>query len=308
MANPGQLSYRNTSFGLLICGAPGYVVHFSSVNCILSPLDRPRHLCECCFGTEELPVFGMAGETEFDLRFRLFQIPVRVHPMFWLSSAFLVWNGDNLLQTALGILCLFVSVLVHELGHAAVIRHYGVSSEIVLYFFCGYATSSHFPFRKSIAVSAAGPAAGLLLGVIVYLLGRFALPLIPAELPEVFYVWQMLIFAGLIVNVLNLVPCLPLDGGQIMAAFVRQYGPRGRSNAELILKISIAVSGAVALWAAWCSNHQQPFFPLWLFSLLPAKDGLLLSMLQPDPSFNVFFMGYLCATSWIELSRMRSWG
>jgi Zn-dependent protease len=157
-------------------------------------------------------------------------------------------------------------------------------------------------------VSAAGPAAGLLLGVIVYLLGRFALPLIPAELPEVFYVWQMLIFAGLIVNVLNLVPCLPLDGGQIMAAFVRQYGPRGRSNAELILKISIAVSGAVALWAAWCSNHQQPFFPFWMFSWLPVKDAWLMSMLQPDPSFNVFFMGYLCATSWIELSRMRSWG
>jgi stage IV sporulation protein FB len=252
-------------------------------------------------------VFGMAGETEFDLRFQLFNIPVRVHPMFWLSSAFMVWDGENPVRTFLGVLCLFISVLVHELGHAVVIRRFGFSSEIVLYLFCGYATSSHFPFRKAIAVSVAGPAAGLLLGALVYMVGRFGLLGSFAGFSEVFYFWQMMIFAGLIVNLLNLVPCLPLDGGQIMAALVRQFGPRGRDNSELILRISIAVSGAVALWAAWCSNHNQPFFPVWMFLMLPAKDGRLLFTLQPDPSFEVFFMGYLCATSIIELNRYRAW-
>ena len=30
-------------------------------------------------------MFGMAGETEFDVRFSVFGIPVRVHPIFCLS-------------------------------------------------------------------------------------------------------------------------------------------------------------------------------------------------------------------------------
>lgn len=43
----------------------------------------------------------------------------------------------------------------------------------------------------------------------------------------------MMLFGGITVNLLNLVPVLPLDGGQIMAACVRQFGPRGRSSSEL---------------------------------------------------------------------------
>jgi Zn-dependent protease len=252
-------------------------------------------------------MFGLAGETEFDLRFYLFGIPVRVHPMFWLSSAWMVWAGENFDLTAIGILCIFLSVLVHELGHAWFIRRYGYPSEIVLYFFCGYATSSHFPFWRRIIVSAAGPAAGLILGTFCYLLFRFLPGNFLNQFPQIRYFLFMMTFSGIIVNLLNLIPCLPLDGGQIMGALVRQYGPPGRQNQELIYKISIAVSGAIAVWAALCMNQDRMFFPPWMFAWLPAQDARILYMLQPSPRFEMIFMGYLCASNINELNQYKAW-
>jgi len=252
-------------------------------------------------------MFGLAGETEFDLRFYLFGIPVRVHPMFWLSSAWMVWAGEAFDLTAIGVLCIFLSVLVHELGHAWYIRKFGYPSEIVLYFFCGYATSSHFPFWRRIIVSAAGPAAGLILGTACYLTYRFLPAQFLLQYSHIRYFLLMMTFGGIIVNILNLIPCLPLDGGQIMGAIVRRYGPPGRINEELIYKISIAVSGAVAVWAAICLNQQTMFFPRWSFAWLPVRDVNTLFLLQPSPKFEMIFMGYLCASNINALNHYKSW-
>ncbi|MFM7040409.1 MAG: metalloprotease [Planctomycetaceae bacterium] len=248
-------------------------------------------------------MFGMAGETELDLRFELFRIPIRVHPIFWISSAMMVWDGDNPAQTVLGVLCIFFSVLVHELGHAFVIRKYGFPSEIVLYVLGGYATSSHFPFRKAVAVSLAGPMAGLAVGALIFLAGRVVFPEFLIAYPQLFYVFIMLMFGGMTVNLLNLIPVLPLDGGQIMAACIRQYGPRGTDRYELALKASVGISGAVCLWAARCNSVGTEFFPWFLFAWLPSEDARFLYTLQPDPQFQAIFMGYLCANSLVALKR-----
>ncbi len=251
-------------------------------------------------------MFGMAGETEFDLRFRLLGIPVRVHPIFWLSTAFMVWNGDHLDRTIIGVLAIFVSILVHELGHAVVIRRFGYPSEIVLYFFCGYATSSHFPFRRALAVSAAGPAAGMCLGVVIYVIRSFLPPQMMSN-PLIQEAFLMLLFAGIIVNVLNLIPCLPLDGGQIMAATVRNYRIGGIRSGDMPLRISVFVSGAAALWAAMCNSRGGDFFPAWLYWPLPEHAANLFQRLQPDPQFLMIFMGYLCVMSVQQLNQYRSW-
>jgi Zn-dependent protease len=111
-------------------------------------------------------------------------------------------------------------------------------------------------------------------------------------------------FGGLIVNVLNLIPVLPLDGGQIMAACIRQYGPRGVDRYELALKASVAVSAAMCLWAAHCHSSMQPFFPRFLLSWIPGQNpGFYFAYVQPDPQFLAIFMGYLCANSLLALKR-----
>ena len=114
-------------------------------------------------------MFGQISPTKYDLRFSLFGIPIRVHPIFWLTSALIAWDrdGGDLRKTLIRVLCIFVAILVHELGHALVTRRFGWNSEIVLYFFGGYATSKRHSTWKDIAVSAAGPGAGFLLYFII---------------------------------------------------------------------------------------------------------------------------------------------
>lgn len=244
-------------------------------------------------------MFGFAGETQYDLHFQILGIPVRIHPIFWLSSAFLAWGGadGNLGLILLGILCVLVSILIHELGHAVLIRRFGYPSEITLFFLGGYATSSRFSTRKNVAVSAAGPAAGLTLFGTIYVAFVVVRDQWPALLQgndAVLYCFQLLLFANLMWNVMNLVPCIPLDGGQIMQSLIYRYV--GRQAGERVLQVSIAASAGVALWSIYCLQqwnqgnfvHLVPV-PQWL---IPRP---IVSILQPDPKFLAFFFGYLCA-------------
>ena len=41
-------------------------------------------------------MIGTAGETPFDVRFNLRGIPVRIHPIFWLSGAMMFWNPERM--------------------------------------------------------------------------------------------------------------------------------------------------------------------------------------------------------------------
>ena len=258
-------------------------------------------------------MIGLGNETEFDLRFRVLDVPVRVHPMFWLSSAMVTWRGENIALTLVGIVCVFVSVLVHELGHALVARRFGFPSEIVLVFLFGLASTTRMSPWKNIRIAAAGPLAGLALAAIVYIL-----LLSTSEDPLDFLrdynspkVWavHMMLFFGIFGNVLNFLPCLPLDGGNITENLLELYGPRRRSIRELVLQISIVSSSIVALRGAWCLNSDQepPFIPLAVFRWLPDPHGVILSILQPDPKGMMIFFGILCAFSINNLNKLKQW-
>ena len=68
-------------------------------------------------------VLAATPASRFDLRFPLLGIAVRVHPSFWLTAAlFAWWSGDNIAMAVTGMACFFASVLIHELGHAGMLR------------------------------------------------------------------------------------------------------------------------------------------------------------------------------------------
>src|SRR5947209_18655190 len=113
------------------------------------------------------------SRTAYDLNFRLFGVEVRVHPLFWLLSALL---GPHDLQAehcvlllVVWIACVFVSILLHELGHVLVGRLFGSHGHIVLYSFGGLAVGSNdLPSRwLRIAVLLAGPGLQLVLFALV---------------------------------------------------------------------------------------------------------------------------------------------
>ena len=208
--------------------------------------------------------------TEYDLHFRCFGFPVRVHPLFWLTSAIVIWKSDDRLDHKfVGVLAVFISVLIHELGHAFAIRHYGGRSEIVLQAFGGYATCNVNPSRLGkIIISAAGPAAGFALWGVLELLVRQFPRRIATSHEYVLTLLDELLWANWSWSLLNLIPVWPLDGGQIAHQVIGRF--RAFDAWELALKLSILVCAGMVSWCAFefaQRGHGDQFLMI-MFALL----------------------------------------
>jgi Zn-dependent protease len=115
---------------------------------------------------------------------------------------------------------LFASVLAHELGHSFVALAQGIKvRSITLFLFGGLATlekESNTPLQ-SFLIAIAGPAVSVLLFGL-FILIRASLPL--AEPLEA--VVSLLAYINLVLALFNLIPGLPLDGGNVLKSIVWQ--------------------------------------------------------------------------------------
>ena len=217
-------------------------------------------------------MFQSPPPTRYDLRFTVAGIPVRVHPLFWLITLLLGSSG-NLLLIPLWLLVIFVSILVHELGHAFAFRRFGQRSHIVLHFAGGLTipettywgsgvASVYLTPNQNIFISLAGPVAGFLLAALVmifvlvtggsvgitWLLGILPLPLradltFGGNLLSVFI--TLMLWVNLFWGLVNLLPVFPLDGGQIARNVLIQADPVNGVRKSLWL--SAIVGGLFAL-------------------------------------------------------------
>jgi len=178
-------------------------------------------------------------------RFTIFGIPVVVQPFFWItlvivSGAMDASTPGDMFRILLFVLAGFISILIHELGHALTARKFGAYSEITLQAFGGYAAYSGARLTRvqSFLVTAAGPAIQILLGLAVWCL-------IPLMLPGItyhaFYFLLVLKEISIFWAVLNLLPVLPLDGGQMLNAVL------GPQRIRITLWVTIIVSVLVGL-------------------------------------------------------------
>lgn len=235
------------------------------------------------------------GRTDYDLNFSVLGIDVRVHPFFFLVSLLfgqnLVGNATNItgIDVLLGVGIFFVSILVHELGHSLAFRHFGQHSRIVLYWLGGMAipergalSGRHVSLnhKQQIIVSVAGPVAGLLLGVFAILIGRTIVPdgamaifagFIPvfnpfteayAQNQTAMSVINGFIIINFILNLLNLLPIYPLDGGQIARAMFSIVDRFNGVRNSLFLSIGTAVICGVL-----CLQGQEVFLTIFCFYL-----------------------------------------
>lgn len=193
--------------------------------------------------------------TRYDLNFRLFGFPVRVHPLFWLLSA--VFGAEALETYGLVYLLawvglVFVSILVHELGHALAFRLFGADSHIVLYSFGGLAVpwASVRGRWQRVVVSLAGPAAGFVLYGLVYG-SNVAYPWAGRGAPHLAgWLYDQLVFVNLAWGLVNLLPVWPLDGGQVAEEVCSYFAPR--TGRQVALQISVAVAGLLSAYSLAC--------------------------------------------------------
>jgi Zn-dependent protease len=151
------------------------------------------------------------------VRFLLFGFPVEVQPLFWLI-AFLLSGGLGMLDSRdwLPVLermtSVFVSLMAHELGHALAVRRLGGQAAIVIHTFGGTTFFQQgFDRKESIIISAAGPVFSLALAALAAI-GLFVIP-VPAFLREITVVT---LWINCIWTAFNLLPVMPMDGGQIL--------------------------------------------------------------------------------------------
>ena len=172
------------------------------------------------------------------LEFNLFGIPIRIEADFWIVMGlfgFLSNQSPNIpsdqlfLRIALFMLAAFISILIHELGHALMIKRYKLSTQITLSLFRGFATLPNgiLDRKQSFLVFLGGPLLQALLGIILYVLD----PPLAGTLLDYFF--DILIGISLFWAAINCIPVIPLDGGHMLQAAL---GPR-RMKLTLIISV-----------------------------------------------------------------------
>ena len=144
------------------------------------------------------------------LKFKIFDLPVAIGVDFVIMAVVLgvLWRTPEELPVWVAVL--IGSVLIHELGHAALFDFFGVKPSIRLHSGGGETMGLRLPTRQSIIVSAAGPGMGLIIGGIAAL-AAMSSPKLGAN-PIV----EDVIWANLGLSVLNLLPFPGVDGGSIL--------------------------------------------------------------------------------------------
>ena len=136
-------------------------------------------------------------------------------------------------------LLFFVSILLHELGHAVVALRHGLRTRsITLFIFGGVAQLEKDPKdgRAELWMAAAGPLVSLALAGLFYAFA--SLPFVGASAAAVA---KYLALINLILALFNLVPAFPLDGGRLLRGAL--WGAMGKARATRI------ASGAGTLFA-----------------------------------------------------------
>jgi Zn-dependent protease len=246
--------------------------------------------------------------SNWDLHFRVFGVPVRVHPLFWIAGLITgLGPGDEKTKPAellIWIAVVFVSILVHEMGHAFLQRRYGGHPWITLHGFGGLASCGDCDRspRAQILISLAGPTAGFLLAAAVLIaiklsghaaglaLGRPQLPgVVTLRLPGATLYFEpydsmranLVVLNMLWVNVIwglvNLLPVYPLDGGRVSREVCTLRQPR--RGIVLSLQISIVTAGAMGVYGlfAW-----QSLLVLLMFGYLAYTNYQALQAYQRD--------------------------
>jgi Zn-dependent protease len=154
---------------------------------------------------------------------------VRMHLTFllllgWIAAA--QWMNGTAQDAIAGvafIIVLFACVVLHEFGHIAAGRRYGIRTpDVTLWPIGGVASMERMPEKPSqeIVVALAGPAVNAAIAfVLIVVLGfRFDLEqMTPIEIIKSSFFAQIAV-ANIVLLVFNLIPAFPMDGGRVLRA------------------------------------------------------------------------------------------
>jgi len=208
-------------------------------------------------------------------------IPLRIHPSWFIILVLATVAFADQYRISLGgsapsallwliafltALLLFVSVLLHEMGHSLVALSQGVQVRSITLFLLGGVASVERECdtaRGALMVAAAGPAVSLILAAL--LLGgthtiSHVSPLLGAMVGQ-------LGSLNLVLGMFNLLPGLPLDGGLIVKALVWQVTGSQRRGVEVANASGRILSTMAVVLGAWLLLRGAGMGGAWLMLL-----------------------------------------
>jgi len=168
--------------------------------------------------------------------FSIFGIPVELHVSFLLLMVIifaLAFLEKITLYSLFFIILLFVTVVIHELGHSYVAKRYGVSVErIILLPIGGVAAMDEIPKDpgQELKIAIAGPLTNFIIAFFclasLFITGGigalavssfFVSHTLTANINQFFFNFLVI---NLVLGIFNLLPAFPMDGGRALRAFL----------------------------------------------------------------------------------------
>jgi Zn-dependent protease/CBS domain-containing protein len=208
---------------------------------------------------------------------RLAGVPIRLHYTWLLAVGLVAWSlasgffpssypgwepSRYWIAGAAAALLLFLSVLVHELSHAAVARGRGFGVRgITLFVFGGVAEVEGEAERPldEFLIAIVGPITSFAIAALAWLLARA----VPDDTSMAHAIASYLAVANLILGLFNLVPGFPLDGGRVLRALVWALSGSLRTATNVASYTGQAIALGLVAWGVWRMVGGDLFGGMW---------------------------------------------
>jgi Zn-dependent protease len=169
---------------------------------------------------------------------------------------------------------LVVLIFIHEIGHVIVLRRFGVpaTAPVFIPFMGAFIGMKQLPKNATMEayVGLGGPIVGSLGALAAYL----------AYVATDHSLWLVLTYIGVILNLFNLLPLMPLDGGRIVGAISRWIWVAGYVLAILVMIIRpspilmiVLIFGAGETWNAIRGRGEIGYY------VVPTNERLTIALL-----------------------------
>jgi len=166
-----------------------------------------------------------------------------IHPLYFLLGAALITIGRGY-----DFVAYTVTIVVHEMGHAAAAERLGYVMDDIRIMPYGAAVGGALEGLKpkdELIIAIAGPTVNLILAVLFTALWWV--------FPATYFFTEATVYANLVTAICNLLPVYPLDGGRMLSAFLRLKNPQ--MKAAKILRVIGVITSAVLFCLAAVSIY-----------------------------------------------------
>ncbi len=207
------------------------------------------------------------------ISFQAFGVPVRLHITFLILASIVLISGlgesRSSIVYVLFVAGLFLSLLLHEFGHALMTRSFGVRTiEIVMFPIGGIARlDRRLQPVEEFAVAVAGPLVNLFLAGAFWVLATMndhivSLAGISNSTDD--NLGAQLFFGNLLLAAFNLVPAFPMDGGRIFRALLSRFRTEEEAT-RLATWVGRMIAISLALYALFSGHYLLVFAAFFVY-------------------------------------------